>query len=352
MALSRILSPSELDNIRPARPTEFGAEEHVVSGVSDDNGTRLTEHARKLLAEALSGAEPVTPLDLRTGGRAPTVNHEPRPFHPESFDPPSLSAAPGSTQSATDTQSAPAVHETDFDIPEPRPAGAPAPLKASDFAPTATPEAPTAVATSGEPALAGLPTADALDRVHEEAREEGHRLGYEEGLAAGREAGHREGHSQGLEQAREEQAESIGLLREMLDRLHQRIDEQDQTIEQELVELAITVASRVLRAELHTHPDHVLNAVRAGLARLPSQQTHARIYLHPDDLAAIGGQLRPDDPDQRWTLLEDAGLSRGSHRLEAGSARLTVDMEQRLDDAIDDALNGTVNPDAHRRGEA
>ncbi|MGB1109611.1 MAG: flagellar assembly protein FliH [Gammaproteobacteria bacterium] len=366
MSVSRIITAAELreakrGDVRPAVLTELHGHGPVIDNTTSQQEGRITDQARGLLLNALGQgeAQPMAPTDFspRPAGSL-SLDNTPRPYQPEAFGPgPSVESAYGKASvSRFDPLdfSPDAAVKASMDFPAPEAAMVEPAIysedinTAGDSAPAPSPDGD---ADADADSLPELPTASGLEAMHEQAREEGHREGYEQGLEQGREDGHKQGYEAGLEQALSEQAETSELCRNLLSELHQRVNEQDQSIENELMDLAISIASRVLRSELRSHPEHVLGAVRAGLAQLPSQQTRARIYLHPEDLATIGDQLKPDDPDHRWTLLEDPTLSRGSHRLEAGDATLSVDIEQRLDDAIDAALSGGPDGDEHLNSE-
>ncbi|MCB1738221.1 MAG: flagellar assembly protein FliH [Gammaproteobacteria bacterium] len=185
---------------------------------------------------------------------------------------------------------------------------------------------------------ASLPTAEELEVIQIQAREEGFELGKAEGIKAGR--------AEGLAAARAEYADQIAHMNDLLTELHTRVTEQDQDVELELVDLAMTIATRVLQRELHTYPDHILAAVRQGLAQLPTQQLSARIELNPDDLEEIREQLVPDEPERRWTLVADDSLARGSFNLKAGRAELSVDIQRRLEESIDAVLVANHDQDA------
>ena len=121
-----------------------------------------------------------------------------------------------------------------------------------------------------------LPTAEEIERMHDEMR----RAGFEEGRAAGHaeglEAGRAEGYAEGRAQAEAEAARLAGLA----DSLDEALRELDGEIAEQLMALAIEMARRMVRLTLAENPEAILETVRSALLQLP--QGHAHIQLHPE----------------------------------------------------------------------
>ncbi len=176
--------------------------------------------------------------------------------------------------------------------------------------------------------------------ISEEERHALRNAAKEEGLRLGMEEGHKLGFEDGKQQGKDEYASQIAQMKDILNALETRVNEQDLQLDSELSELTASMARRVVQRELQLHPNHILEAVKQGLATLPSQQGHVRLFLHSEDLKNINENLIDGDSEHSWTLIEDPDINLGSYRIESGSAELSFDLNKRLKEVIDAALIG------------
>ncbi len=210
----------------------------------------------------------------------------------------------------------------DFDAPDkPETADAPAERAAPPPPRPAPVEAP-------EPAyedFAGLqlPTAEDIERMHDEARAAGFEEGRSEGYAAGLEAGRAEG----LEQGRAGAEEHAARLAALADGFDQAMTQLDNEVAEELMALAIELARQMVRHTLDAHPEVVLETVRAALLQVP--QGHAQVRLHPDDLALTREHLGEQLSHAGHRLIEDLTLERGDCRIDALGAQVDATLEAR-----------------------
>ncbi|WP_300440364.1 flagellar assembly protein FliH [Zoogloea sp.] len=190
----------------------------------------------------------------------------------------------------------------------------PGPLDEPVLAPEATPAAPeeapfvaqALTLPDTEPDI-HLPTADDIERIHEEARKEGYSAGYEEGTARGRmEAMQFHGLVQGLET-------SLTAL--------------DREVAEEVLSLAIEVARQMVRNSLETHPESTAELIREALLQLP--QAHALIHLHPDDVAMARDYLGEQLTHAGHRLVEDPSISRGGVRIDAAGSQIDATVQTR-----------------------
>lgn len=173
------------------------------------------------------------------------------------------------------------------------------------------------------PAGFQLPTADDIERMHEEAHAAGHGEGYAAGHAAGLEAGRSEGYAEGKAVVEAEAAR----LRTLADNLDQALSDLDTEVAEELLALSIEIARQVLQHTLAAHPEGVVDTVRAALAQIP--QTHAQIRLHPDDLALVREHLGEHIGHGGHRLIDDHSIARGGCKVEAAGAQIDATLETR-----------------------
>lgn len=96
-------------------------------------------------------------------------------------------------------------------------------------------------------------------------------------------------------------------------------------VEEQVAALAVAVGAQLLQREVAADPTVVRDLVRQAVALLPVEGM-LEIRLHPDDLAALAGQLELQAAGGRaleahW--VPDATLERGSYRIE--TAQRVVD---------------------------
>ena len=168
-----------------------------------------------------------------------------------------------------------------------------------------------------------LPTAEEIERMHEEVRAAGFAEGREAGHAEGLEAGRAEGYAEGKAHAEAEAARLTSLA----DGLDEALHAFDNEVAEEIMALAIEMARRMVRITLAEHPDTVLETVRSALLQLP--QGHAQIHLHPDDMALVRQHLGEQLSHGGHRLQEDARLQRGECRIDGQGAQVDATLETR-----------------------
>ncbi|MED5510257.1 MAG: flagellar assembly protein FliH [Pseudomonadota bacterium] len=191
-------------------------------------------------------------------------------------------------------------------------------------------EAPRMVSVSDVEGDGGMLDVKAIEALQQQAQEEGYKAGFEEGHKAGFEAGQQAGQKDIQQQ--------ITYLQQILGSLEQPLSDLDQQIEQDLVNLAITMTRQLLRRELKQEPEHVIGAMRAALQALPISDRKLRIYVHPDDLTIIQKGLSMDGEDNSRQWIEDPLMTRGGVRLETADTTVDATVEARLNSVISKLL--------------
>lgn len=202
--------------------------------------------------------------------------------------------------------------------------------------PTVEPEAP------AEPAAAPttadgipLPTAEEIERIHNDAYatglEAGREAGHAEGRAEGFEAGHAEGLKKGMTEAR---AEAEKFMR-LADNLRQSLGQLDQEVAEDLLSLAIDIAGQVIRQSLRVRPELLLPVVREALASLPPHHGHPALHLHPSDAALVRNHLGEQLTHNGWRIVEDDTVTTGGCRVTCGASEVDATIETRWRRVLD-----------------
>ncbi len=154
-----------------------------------------------------------------------------------------------------------------------------------------------------------LPTADQIQRIQQQA--------YQEGFAAGMKDGQAESHAV---------AQRMHAM--MLD-LHRAMSQFEQSMAQEIMDLALDIARQMVRSSLEADPVIVLAVVREAIESLPQTYQHPSLTLNPEDAHMVREMLAHDYPGDVWRIVEDAQIERGGCRVETGSTEIDAKMESR-----------------------
>ncbi|RIX41228.1 MAG: flagellar assembly protein FliH [Rhodocyclales bacterium GT-UBC] len=168
-----------------------------------------------------------------------------------------------------------------------------------------------------EPLNINLPTAEDIERIHEEARALGYQTGYEEGRQAAEQAGR---------EAANDEAERFAALS---NNLHRALDELDQTVADQLLALATEIAAQVISGSIVVKNELLLPIIREAIAALPIHHTHLTLRLNPADAAAVRAQLGEQLSQTGAQIIEDKEISRGGCLVRAGSSEVDATLETR-----------------------
>lgn len=185
--------------------------------------------------------------------------------------------------------------------------------------PSATPANPVTVSEVDEPPQPqiNLPTADDIERMHEEARSSGYQAGYEEGLQAAALAGR--------EAANAEAQRFLALA----DNLQSSLADLDQTVAEQLLALATEIAAQVVCGSIAVKDDLLLPIIRDAIAALPLHHAHLSIRLNPADALQVRTHLGEQLAQTGAQIIEDSTISPGGCLVRAGSSEVDATLETR-----------------------
>ncbi|MGZ0019700.1 flagellar assembly protein FliH [Nitrosomonas sp. wSCUT-2] len=170
------------------------------------------------------------------------------------------------------------------------------------------------------------PTEEEIAAVFQHAKEEG----YEAGLQEGKSAGYKEGR----EIAETEVKAEIARLQMLLSKLDHDLHEIDQQVANDLLDLAIALAKKVVAQALELNPKLIIPVVQEAIRNLPNVMNHPRLFLHPDDAALINAHLSDRMEQDNWQVREDPQIVRGGCRIEAGGSEINATLETRWHRAL------------------
>ena len=164
-----------------------------------------------------------------------------------------------------------------------------------------------------------------LAELRLQAQKAGEAQGYEQGYEQGYARGQAEGHAAGLAtvQAQAGQLQALTLALPAALRLAEN------SVADDLLALALAIASQVLGQALAAEPQAILAVVHELLQAEPALSGAPQLLLHPDDAALVKEHLADDLKSAGWRLRADAHITRGGCRVLASSGERDASLETR-----------------------
>ena len=164
-----------------------------------------------------------------------------------------------------------------------------------------------------------LPTVEQIERIHQQAQQEGHAAGYEAGFNAG--------HQAGLQAGSEQVATEVVKLQELLNSFERELAGANQTVANDLLTLALSLARQMVREALKVKPELILAMVGECIRYDNMFSQPAQLFLHPDDAALVREHLNRELND--CTVYVDTNLERGSCRIKMGNSQIDATLATR-----------------------
>jgi flagellar assembly protein FliH len=162
----------------------------------------------------------------------------------------------------------------------------------------------------------------------EAGRERERAAAHRAALAAGRAAG--------MAAAQAEIASAIAALKAALDGVEALRDEVAARFESDAVELALSLAQRIVAGSLEVAPERVLDVVRGALRRVTDRH-RITIVVHPDDVALVSEQLDALNAElggiDEGTVQGDRRVGRGGAIVQTSEGAIDAEIESQLDRA-------------------
>jgi flagellar assembly protein FliH len=160
-------------------------------------------------------------------------------------------------------------------------------------------------------------------------REEARHQGYAEGLE--------QGHAAGLQAGRAEAAQEAMKLTQIANAFGSEVARADETVADDMLNLALDLAKAMLKAALKVRPELVLPIVGEAIRYLPSVQQPALLVLNPQDADIVRSHMKDELDKAGWRIAEDTQMERGGCRVETASNQVDASAPvrwQRIADAL------------------
>lgn len=158
-----------------------------------------------------------------------------------------------------------------------------------------------------------LPTAEQIEAIYQQAKNEGYQAGYQEGK----------------QHATVEMETTIQHLQVLMVKFEEELEHIDQTVAQELLELAIEFARKIVTQSLELKPELIIPIIQDAIQHLPSAMQPLHIILHPEDATLVRIQLENQLSHSKWKIYENSQIERGGCKVEAGGCEIDATLASR-----------------------
>ena len=179
-------------------------------------------------------------------------------------------------------------------------------------------EPPRSAASNETPAVPPVaePTAAEWAERLEAARQEAYQDGYRDGLVA-------------LEGFKKSHLEQVGAqATRVLQALDAEFDAVHAQLAESVTQVAVQLARQVLRAELHTAPEHIARVAADAVEAVLLNARHITVQVHPQDLPLVGAGAQEVLQARGARLVASPAIERGGCRVESNvgaiDARIAV----------------------------
>jgi flagellar assembly protein FliH len=163
--------------------------------------------------------------------------------------------------------------------------------------------------------------------------ERGAREAWESGFESGRREGQAAAEQAAVRRIQELDGQLLHIRRLLLS-MARPLDDLDEIAAAELGRLALAVGAQLARRELRIDPSQVIAVIRDCVALLPAGARHVRVYLHPEDAAAVRNRLAEPAGERAWSIIEDPVAGRGGCRVVTETSQIDARFESRVATAI------------------
>lgn len=151
-----------------------------------------------------------------------------------------------------------------------------------------------------------------------------------------------EGYQEGLKKAEQEMQSTKQRLQQLVDFLEHPLQALNEDIENQLTQVAVTLAQQLVRRELRIEPGEIVGLIRDSVKLLPGNARNISIIINPEDASLVRSALSIDsnDEEQTWRLIEDPMITRGGCEIKSEASIINATLENRLSALAAEVLGG------------
>lgn len=148
-----------------------------------------------------------------------------------------------------------------------------------------------------------------------------HKQVYEEAVKKGREDGLKQGLAEMQTQAKQ--------LQQMFNYFEHPLQTLDKDVEQQLTELALSVARLVIKKATVADAEHIQNLVHEAISFLPVNARNVSVRINTFDRQLLE-QAGIDTETQDWACISDDKIKQGGCVIESATSHIDATLEKRL----------------------
>lgn len=185
------------------------------------------------------------------------------------------------------------------------------------------------------------PTVEEIEAMRRDA--------YKEAFSEGKRDGEKNGYEIGFKKGEKDVKQKLSTLNKIINILKVPLDNQDSEIEQEVLNIAFSVAESIVQRELSVNREHIVDIVKEAISNLPIGDDYIDIYVNPKDVGLIQeASEQHNTPDglsidktskTPWNILSDKKMNAGGCRIETKQSVIDYSVEQRIKIKCDEVLN-------------
>jgi flagellar assembly protein FliH len=138
----------------------------------------------------------------------------------------------------------------------------------------------------------------------------------------GYEAGRAQGYADGIAQGRAEAQADAERLAAVAATFTQAIGHADETLSNDVLELALHLARGMVKSAFEVRPELVIPVVREAIEYLPVVQQPAVLAVNPQDAPLVRAALHEELDKGGWRVIEDAQIARGGCKVDTASNQI------------------------------
>ncbi len=161
------------------------------------------------------------------------------------------------------------------------------------------------------------------NQAYEDVREQAHKEGFKQG--------HDEGYQAGLKAAQQTIKQQTNSLNTAVSEVYKFLAGQDDEVEQALVNVAICIASAVLRRELTIDSSHMQQLISEAIDLLPMAASKIQIHLSEADYELLSEHSEIPDA---WQLQIDRKLTPGGCRVTSQHSIVDYTLEEQFQQTV------------------
>jgi len=161
-------------------------------------------------------------------------------------------------------------------------------------------------------------TVEEIEALQKRAADEAKKAGYEAGL------------KQGLQ----EMKVKAGQLQSIINFLQNPIEEMDQSVEEQLSQMAMFLAKQLLRKESSFDEKHIQTLIHESLEYLPIKANNVRVRLNPADIDLLN-QAEINTNEQSWECVSDPSVKASGCVIESDTSHIDATLETRVEQLVE-----------------